>query len=63
MYPYEAALADFSLPVMFTGGRIVEVYPPGLQIVSLMLAWVTAGLTAPGVQVGSGSGSFAAVYR
>ncbi|GAA1500873.1 hypothetical protein GCM10009760_63110 [Kitasatospora kazusensis] len=56
-------MAAFSLPVMFTGGLIVEVYPPGLQIVEPIVACVTAGLVAPGVHAASGSGCFAAVYR
>jgi len=42
--------------VMLSGGRMLVVYP-GEQIVDEMLAWVTCGLIAPGVQRGSGSGS------
>ena len=36
-----------------SGGRIVVVHPD-VQIVDPMSAWVTAGLVAPGVHVGSG---------
>jgi len=46
-------LASFSGSVIDTGGRTVEVQP-GLQIVEPMLAWVTAGFNAPGVQRESG---------
>ena len=39
---------------MVVDGRIVAVHPD-VQIVVLMVAWVTAGLVAPGVHTGSGS--------
>jgi hypothetical protein len=42
-------LARFSLAVIEAGGRTVAVQPPR-QIVLAMLACVTSGLTAPGVQ-------------
>src|SRR5579884_1221221 len=46
-------LATFSCSVMLSGGRTVAVQP-STQIVLSIVAWVTAGLSAPGVQVGSG---------
>jgi hypothetical protein len=46
--------AVFSVLVMFSGGRMLEVYPEW-QIVDVSVAGVTAGLVAPGVQAGSGS--------
>ena len=46
-------LAIFSGSVMRSGGRTVEVQPER-QIVEPMLACVTAGFRAPGVQRGSG---------
>ena len=46
-------LAAFSGSVMLSGGRTVAVQP-STQIVRSIVAWVTAGLRAPGVQVGSG---------
>ena len=46
-------LASFSRLVIDALGRTVAVHP-GRQIVERMLACVTAGLTAPGVQRGSG---------
>jgi hypothetical protein len=46
-------LAAFSRSVMLSGGRTVEVQL-GLQIVRAMVAWVTRGFSAPGVQWGSG---------
>ena len=38
---------------MDSAGRTVSVYPDR-QIVELISDWVTAGLIAPGVQLGSG---------
>jgi hypothetical protein len=46
-------LASFSCSVMLSGGRTVAVQP-STQIVWPIVAWVTAGFRAPGVQVGSG---------
>jgi hypothetical protein len=46
-------LAAFSVSVMLSGGRTVAVQPE-TQIVLSMVACVTAGLSAPGVQAGSG---------
>ena len=46
-------LAAFSCSVTLSGGRTVDVQP-STQIVRSIVAWVTAGLSAPGVQVGSG---------
>jgi len=46
-------LASFSGSVTDTGGRTVEVQPLR-QIVEPIVAWVTAGFTAPGVQRRSG---------
>src|SRR6516165_1377254 len=46
-------LAAFSCSVMLSGGRTVSVQPSA-QIVWLIVASVTAGLSAPGVQAGSG---------
>src|ERR1035437_8480735 len=46
-------LAAFSCSVMLSGGRTVAVQP-STQIVRSIVAWVTAGVSAPGVQVGSG---------
>jgi hypothetical protein len=46
-------LASFSGSVIDSGGRTVEVQPP-LQIVDPIVLWVTEGLSAPGVQCGSG---------
>ena len=45
--------AIFSGSVIDSGGRTVEVQPER-QIVELIVDWVTAGFTAPGVQCGSG---------
>src|SRR5690349_16084226 len=47
-------LPSFSRSVMLSGGRTVFVQP-GTQIVRPIVACVTLGLTAPGVQCGSGS--------
>jgi len=41
--------------VIATGGRTVAVHPD-LQIVSLIVPWVTAGFVAPGEQCSSGIG-------
>jgi len=49
-------LAYFSGSVIASGGRTVDVQP-ARQMVEPMLAWVTAGLTAPGVHRGSGRAS------
>jgi hypothetical protein len=46
-------LATFSASVMDSGGRTVDVQP-GTQIVRSIVACVTLGLSAPGVQRGSG---------
>jgi hypothetical protein len=46
-------LANFSGSVIDPGGRTVDVQPDR-QIVELIVACVAAGLTAPGVQCGSG---------
>ena len=46
-------LAVFSCSVMLSGGRTVDVQPR-TQIVRSIVVWVTAGLSAPGVQAGSG---------
>ena len=46
-------LARFSVSVIDSDGRTVAVQP-SRQIVRPMSAWVTAGLSAPGVQCGSG---------
>jgi len=46
-------LANFSGSVMLSGGRTVSVQP-STQIVRSIVAGVTAGLSAPGVQAGSG---------
>jgi hypothetical protein len=46
-------LASFSGSVTDSGGRTVAVQPER-QIVEPIVAWVTAGLTAPGVHRGSG---------
>jgi len=46
-------LAAFSCSVMLSGGRTVAVQP-STQIVRSIVAWVTAGLSAPGVQLGFG---------
>lgn len=46
-------LARFSASVTGSGGRTVEVQPD-TQIVRSIVAGVTAGLRAPGVQRGSG---------
>jgi hypothetical protein len=43
------------------GGRTVEVYPPGRQIVAPIMAWMTCGSTAPGVHAGSGRDPFGTV--
>jgi hypothetical protein len=45
-------LAAFSCSVMLSGGRTVSVQP-STQIVRSIVAWVTAGLSAPGAQVAS----------
>src|SRR5438034_7411765 len=45
-----------------SGARTVLVLP-GRQIVASRLFWVTAALTTPGVQVGSGSGCRLAAVR
>ena len=47
-------LPSFSRSVMLSGGRTVFVHP-GTQIVRPIVACVTLGFTAPGVQCGSGS--------
>jgi hypothetical protein len=44
----------FKASVNDSDGRIVAVQPE-TQIVDLMVAWLTAGFSAPGVRVGSGS--------
>jgi hypothetical protein len=46
-------LARFSGSVMLSGGRTPAVQP-ARQIVLPIVAWVTAGLAAPGVHLGSG---------
>jgi hypothetical protein len=46
-------LASFSGSVTDTGGRTVDVQP-ARQMVEPIVACVTAGFTAPGVQRGSG---------
>ena len=46
-------LAAFSCSVMLSGGRTVAVQPSA-QIVRSIVACLTAGLSAPGVQAGSG---------
>jgi hypothetical protein len=46
-------LANFSRSVIDPGGRTVDVQP-GRQTVEPIVACVTDGLTAPGVQWGSG---------
>jgi hypothetical protein len=46
-------LAAFSCSVMLSGGRTLPVQPLA-QIVRAMVACVTAGFSAPGVQPGSG---------
>ena len=46
-------LASFSGSVIRSGGRTRFVQPL-TQIVRPIVAWVTAGLSAPGVQRGSG---------
>jgi hypothetical protein len=51
--PYAAMLAAFSCSVMLSGGRTMSVQPV-TQIVLSIVAWVTAGFSAPGVQEGSG---------
>jgi hypothetical protein len=51
--PYAAMLAAFSCSVTLSGGRTVSVQPL-TQIVLSIVAWVTAGFSAPGVQEGSG---------
>lgn len=45
--------ACFSGSVMLSRGRTVAVHPL-LQIVLELVAWVTCGFSAPGVQCGSG---------
>ena len=47
-------LANFSRSVIDSGGRTVAVQP-ARQIVCAIVPCVTAGLSAPGVQRGSGS--------
>jgi hypothetical protein len=47
-------LATFSFSVTLWDGRTDALYPL-TQIVRPMVAWVTAGLSAPGVHRGSGS--------
>lgn len=47
-------LAIFSRSVTLAGGRTAALHPR-TQIVWSIVAWVTAGLSAPGVQCGSGS--------
>jgi hypothetical protein len=46
-------LAAFSCSVTLSGGRTVSVQPL-TQIVLSIVAWVTAGFSAPGVHEGSG---------
>jgi hypothetical protein len=46
-------LATFSRSLTLSAGRTVDVQPR-LQIVSAIVAWVTFGFSAPGVQRGSG---------
>jgi hypothetical protein len=46
-------LDAFSGSVIVSDGRTVSVQP-STQIVRPIVAWVTAGLSAPGVQAGSG---------
>jgi hypothetical protein len=46
-------LARFSASLTLSGGRTVDVQPD-VQMVRPIVAWVTAGLSAPGVQRGSG---------
>src|SRR5579875_123703 len=46
-------LAAFSRSLMLSGGRTLAVHP-ARQIVLSIVAWVTAGFNAPGVQAGSG---------
>ena len=46
-------LASFSGPVTLVDGRMLQEYPLR-QIVVWIVAWVTAGFNAPGVQCRSG---------
>lgn len=46
-------LATFSRSVTLVEGRMLLEYP-ARQIVWRIVAWVTAGLSAPGVQLASG---------
>jgi hypothetical protein len=46
-------LASFSRPVTLVDGRMLVEYPLR-QIVRWIVAWVTAGFSAPGVQCKSG---------